>query len=93
MITYVAECRFKVYFIAEVEVVTHAWRNILDYVCCFPCYSFIRLFLNVDNLTIIHQIAGFCVCLLPHKIGALQGIDSRHSMPVEGQILSRVTFV
>ena len=27
---------------------------------------------------------SLCVCLFPHKIGALQGISSRRSMPVEG---------
>ena len=27
---------------------------------------------------------SLCVCLFPHKIGGLQGIGSRHCMPVEG---------
>ena len=36
------------------------------------------------NLTIIHRIWDFYVCLFSHKIGALQGIGSRRSVPVEG---------
>ena len=36
-----------------------------------------------------------CICLFPHKIGALQGIGSRRSMPVEGldkHVLREVPF-
>ena len=38
---------------------------------------------------------SLCVCLFPHKICALQGIVSRHSMPVEGlgrHVLGGVPF-
>ena len=48
------------------------------------------------HLTIMHQILDLYVCLLPHKIGALQGIGSRRSVPVEGlggQVLSAMPFV
>ena len=52
--------------------------------------------IQIDNyLTIIHRISDFYVCLLPHKICALQGIGSRRYVPIEGlgvQVIRGVLF-
>ena len=49
-----------------------------DSMCLCVCMHVRAIsYYNLPNLSL-------CVCLFPHRICALQGIVSRHSMPVEG---------